>query len=119
MISKFIRVNGTGRVTTQGGYRDIFVHGYFYGYGYYFIVHQDLQDSELVTVSEASTGYQLQDESYYTIEDALYFARIFLEKKKCYLPTSISHTLVKTQRNFLKINTQILKTLAIDTALWL
>lgn len=119
MISNFIEVNGIGTVTTKQGYRDVFVYGYFTKWGRWtFIVHQDVNHPEYVTVSEASTGYQLKDENYYSVEDALYFALSFIEEKHYYFATSVSDVLVKTQTDLLKRNTSP-QTLAIDTTLWL
>lgn len=117
---KFIRVNGTGTVATNKGYQDVFVHGYFTMWNRWsFIVHQDVEDPNLITVSEASTGYRLQDENYYTIEDAFYFAIPFIVGKQYRFATSVGNELVRTQTNLLKRNTTNLQTIAIDTALWL
>lgn len=119
-ISNFIEVNGIGTVTTKKGYRDIFVYGYFTKWGRWsFIVHQDVRNPELITVSEASTGYCLRDENYHSIEDALHFALSFIGEKHYYFATSVGDILVETQTNLLKRNTTNLQTLAIDTALWL
>lgn len=119
-ISNFIEVNGIGTIITNNGYRDVFVYGYFTKWGRWsFIVHQDVRNPKLVTVSEASTGYCLRDESYYTVEDALHFALPFIEEKHYYFATSVGDVLVRTQTNLLKRNTTNLQTLAIDTALWL
>lgn len=116
---KLIRVNGTGTVATTRGYRDVFVHGYFTMWNWSFIIHQDVSDPELITVSEASTGYRLKDENYYTIEDALHFVLPFILEKRYYFATSVDRVLVKTQTNLLRRNTTNLQTLSIDTALWL
>lgn len=119
-ISNFIEVNGIGTIATKKGYRDVFVYGYFTKWGRWsFIVHQDVRNPKLVTVSEASTGYRLRDEDYYSVEDALHFALPFIEEKHYYFATSVGDVLVKTQTNLLKRNTTNLQTLAIDTALWL
>lgn len=119
-ISNFIEVNGIGTVVTKKGYRDIFVYGYFTKWDRWsFIVHQDVRNPKLITVSEASTGYCLRDESYHSIEDALHFALPFIEEKHYYFATSVGVILVETQTNLLKRNTTNLQTLAIDTALWL
>ena len=115
---RFIEVNGIGTVATKRGYRDVFVYGYFTRWGWSFIVHQDVRYPELVTVSEASTGYQLREENYYTVEDALHFALPFIDEKRYYFATSVGHVLVQTQCNLLKRNTTNLQTLAIDTSLW-
>lgn len=116
---KFIRVSGFGTVATVKGYVDVLVYGYFNMWGRWtFIVHQDTENPNLVSVSEASTGYRLQDENYYTIEDALYFAIPFIESKMYRFATTTSRVLVQTQTNLLRRNTN-LQTLAIDTALWL
>lgn len=120
MISDFVEVNGIGTITTKQGYRDVFVYGYFTKWGRWsFIVHQDVRNPELITVSEASTGYHLRDENYYSVEDALHFALPFIEEKHYYFATSVGDVLVRTQTNLLKRNTTNLQTLAIDTALWL
>lgn len=119
-ISNFIEVNGIGTVATKKGYRDIFVYGYFTKWSRWsFIVHQDVRNPKLITVSEASTGYCLRDGSYHSIEDALHFALPFIEEKHYYFATSVGVILVETQTNLLKRNTTNLQTLAIDTALWL
>lgn len=114
----FIRVNGIGTVATKDGYRDVFVYGYFIKYRWAFIVHQDTEDPTYVAVSEASTGYQLRNEVYYTIEDALHYALPFIDEKQYYFETSVGDTLVRTQTNLFRRNTN-LQTLSIDTALWL
>lgn len=116
----FIVVNGTGTVATPKGYRDVFVHGYFTMWNRWsFIVHQDVGDPNLITVSEVSTGYRLRDENYYTVEDALHFAIPFIMEKQYYFATSVSNVLVSTQTNLLRRNTTNLQTTAIDTLLWL
>lgn len=121
MTFKFIPVNGTGTVALKnGGYCDVFVYGYFTKWNRWsFIVHQDLNDPELITVSEASTGYQLRDESYYSVEDALHFSLPFIEEKHYYFATYIARVLVKTRTNLLSRNTVNLQTIAMDTVLWL
>lgn len=119
-ISNFIEVNGIGTVATKKGYRDVFVYGYFTKWGRWsFIVHQDVENPKLITVSEASTGYCLRDENYHSVEDALHFALPFIEEKHYYFATFVGVILVETQTNLLKRNTTNLQTLAIDTALWL
>ena len=116
---RFVRVNGTGTVATTKGYVDVFVHGYFTMWDWWsFIVHQDTEDPNLITVSEASTGYRLQAENYYTVEDALHFAVPFIEDKRYRFATTTSRVLVATQTNLLKRNTTNLQTLAINSALW-
>lgn len=120
MISDFVEVNGIGTIATKQGYRDVLVYGYFTKWGRWsFIVHQDVGNPELITVSEASTGYRLGNENYYSVEDALHFSLPFIEKKRYYFATSVGGVLVRTQTNLLKRNTTNLQTLAIDTALWL
>lgn len=118
-ISNFIEVNGIGTIATKNGYQDTFVYGYFKKYRWFFIVHKDLDNPEFVTVSEASTGRLLKEESYYTVEDALHFALPFIREKHYYFATSVGDVLVETQTNLLKRNTTNLQTLAIDTILWL
>lgn len=119
-ISNFIEVNGTGTIVLRGGtVRDVFVYGYFTQHGRWFIVHRDTEDMRYFTVSEASTGARLICENYYEVEDALYFARPFIDSKKLYFATAIGDTLVRTQKNLLRRNTTGLQTLAIDTALWM
>lgn len=118
-ISNFIEVNGIGTVATKSGYRDVFVYGYFKKWNWWFMVHRDIKDPRYLTVSEASTGRQLRAETYYTIEDALYFALPFIEEKHYYFATTVGDTLVRTQCNLFKRNTTNLQTLAIDTVLWM
>lgn len=116
---KFVRVNGTGTVLTTKGYRDVFVHGYLRFDRWAFIVHQDVLDPEFIAVSEASTGYSLKDESYYSIKDALHFVLPLIYEKRYHFATSVGDVLVKTRCNLLGRNTTNLQTLAIDTALWM
>lgn len=119
-LTKFVEVNGTGVVRMlDGTYRDVFVYGYFNYDRWSFIVHRDTDDPALFTVSEASTGSLLKLECYYTVEDALYYAYQMCERKHYYFATTVSDILVKTQQNLRKSNTTNLRTLAIDTALWL
>lgn len=118
-ISNFIEVNGIGTVATKKGYRDVLVYGYFIWSRWSFIVHQEIENPELITVSEASTGYRLRHENYSSIEDALHFALPFIEDKRYYFATSVGDVLIRTQTNLLKRNTTNLQTLAIDVALWL
>ena len=118
-ISDFIEVNGIGSVMTKQGVRDVFVYGYFTAWDRFsLIVHSDVLHPEYCTVSEASTGCRLQDETYYTVEDALYFAQPFVLAKHYYFATAIGNWLVKTQKNLLSRNTTLLQTLAIDSLLW-
>lgn len=115
----FIEVNGIGSVRTRKGVRDVFVYGYFTVWNRFsFIVHSDVRHPEFFAVSEASTGCRLLDETYYSIEDALYYAYPFIVSKHYYFATAISNWLVKTQKNLLKRNTTLLQTLAIDSLLW-
>lgn len=115
---EYFPVNGTGTITLRSGKRDVFVHGYIRCWKmWYFIVHQDADDPELITVSEASTGYRLQDEKYYTVEDALYFAIPFIEKKRYLLATRIDRILVAERCNLLKRNIN-LQTVAMNVLLW-
>lgn len=119
-ISNFIEVNGTGSIVLRDGTAcDVFVYGYFTQQGRWFIVHRDIEDIRYLAVSEASTGARLIRENYYEVEDALYFARPFIDSKKLYFATAIGDTLVRTQKNLLQRNTTGLQTLAIDTALWM
>ena len=117
--SNFIEVNGIGTVATNKGYRDVFVYGYFKKWHWWFMVHADLENPEYVTVSEASTGRKLRDESYYTVEDALYFSLPFINEKRYYFSTRVGDILVKTQCDLSKRNTTNLQTLAIDSVLWM
>ena len=126
MTFKLVCVDGVGTVAVRnGGYRDVNVKGYFVHGNlsrwdkWYFIIHQDLKNPEFLTVSEASTGRQLQAETYYTVEDALYFAIPFIRGKHTQFSTSVGDILVRTKTNLLARNTTNLQTLAIDTALWL
>ena len=119
MISNFIEVNGIGSVMTKKGVRDVFVYGYFTVWDRFsFIVHADVWHPEFCTVSEASTGCRLLDETYYSVEDALYYAYPFILSKHYYFATAIGNWLVRTQKNLLKRNTTLLQTLAIDSLLW-
>lgn len=118
-ISNFIEVNGIGSVMTKKGVCDVFVYGYFTVWDRFsFIVHADVCHPEFCTVSEASTGCRLLDETYYSVEDALYYAYPFILSKHYYFATAIGDRLVKTQKNLLKRNTTLLQTLAIDSLLW-
>lgn len=118
-ISNFIEVNGIGSVMTKKGVRDVFVYGYFTVWNRFsFIVHSDVWHPEFCTVSEASTGCRLLDETYYSVEDALYYSYPFILSKHYYFATAIGDWLVKTQKNLLKRNTTLLQTLAIDSLLW-
>lgn len=115
-ISNFIEVNGIGTIATRKGYQDVFVYGYFTMWNRWsFIVHSYLENPELITVSEASTGYALLNEAYYTIEDALHFIIPFIERKHYCFATRVGDVLVKTQTNLRNRNTTNLQTLAIDT----
>lgn len=115
-ISNFIEVNGIGTIATRKGYQDVFVYGYFTKWNRWsFIVHSHLENPELITVSEASTGYALLNEAYYTIEDALHFIIPFIERKHYCFATKVGDVLVKTQTNLRNRNTTNLQTLAIDT----
>ena len=116
--SNFIEVNGMGTVSTKVGYLDVFVYGYFTCFGRWFMVHQDVIRPEFVTVSEASTGFSLKDEQYYSIEDALHFAIPFIKEKRYHFATSIGNALVFTKTNLLGRNTTNLQTLAINTLIW-
>lgn len=114
-----ILVNGTGTVVMSNNeVRDVSVVGYFKKFHWWFIIHFDVDTPEYLTVSEASTGRQLRDETYYTIEDALYFAIPYIEEKRFYFSTRVGDILVDTQCNLLKRNTTNLQTLAIDS-LWM
>ena len=118
-ISNFIEVNGIGSVMTKKGVCDVFVYGYFTVWNRFsFIVHADVWHPEFCTVSEASTGCRLLDETYYSVEDALYYSYTFILSKHYYFATAIGDWLVKTQKNLLKRNTTLLQTLAIDSLLW-
>lgn len=120
MTFNFVEVNGVGTVAAITGYCDVFVYGYFTKWGRWsFIVHQDVQNPKLVTVSEASTGYRVRNETYFSIEDALHFSLPFIEDKHYHFATSVGKVLMKTGTDLLKRNTTNLQTLAIDTALWL
>lgn len=118
-ISNFIEVNGIGSVMTNKGVCDVFVYGYFTVWNRFsFIVHADVQHPEFCTVSEASTGCRLLDETYYSVEDALYFSYPFILSRHYHFATAISDRLVKTQKNLLRRNTTLLQTIAIDSLLW-
>lgn len=118
-ISNFIEVNGIGSVMTKKGVCDVFVYGYFTVWNRFsFIVHADVRHPEFCTVSEASTGCRLLDETYYSVEDALYYAYPFILSRRYYFATAISDRLVETQKNLLRRNTTLLQTIAIDSLLW-
>lgn len=120
MTSNFIEVNGIGTIETTKGFCDVFVYGYFQKWDrWFFIVHQDIENPKYITVSEASTGRRLQNENYYTVEDALYFAVPFIEKMKHYFATSVGNILVKTKTDLLNRNTTNTQTLAISSLLWM
>lgn len=111
---------GTGVVRMRdGSYRDVQVYAYFTFNRWKFIIHRCLEEPQYFTVSEASTGYRLQDESYYEVSDALHFALQFCEKKKYYFATTVGDTLVNTQTSVCSVNTTGIRTPAIHTALWL
>lgn len=115
LTSNFIEVNGIGTISTRKGYQDVFVYGYFTKWNRWsFIVHANLEYPELISVSEASTGYLLLDEAYYTVEDALHFIMPFIERKHYCFATRVGDVLVKTQTNLLNRNTTNLQTLAIN-----
>lgn len=120
MISDFIRLNGFGKITLEDySIVDTFVYGYFKAYRWHFIVHQDVDDPEMLSVSEASTGCCLHSTvNYEDVEDALYYELPFINTKKYYFATSVGDFLVKSRCNLLKENLGV-RTLAIDTALWI
>lgn len=114
MTSNFIEVNGVGIVATLYGYQDVFVYGYFKMWNWWFIVHQDVETPQYVTVSEASTGRRLLNETYYNVEDALYFAVPFIKEKRHRFATTINNHLVKAKLSLLENNTSNLRTLALN-----
>ena len=114
----FVDINGIGKVRTGRGFRDAYIYGYFKKWHWTFIVHQSLEDPRYVTVSEASTGCILQDECYYSVEDALYYALPFIEQKHYYFATAVGDKLVRWQVNLLGINSTGLQTPAIYLMLW-
>lgn len=114
MTSNFIEVNGVGIVATLYGYQDVFVYGYFKMWNWWFIVHQDVETPQYVTVSEASTGRRLLNETYYNVEDALYFAVPFIKEKRYHFATTINNHLVKAKLSLLENNTSNLRTLALN-----
>lgn len=116
----FVRVDGFGTVATLNGYQDVFVYGYFTMWdNWKFFVHADADDPSLITVSEASTGFSLKKESYYTVEDALYYALPFIREKRFYFSTTVGKVLLRTKTELSSRNTTNLQTAAIDTLLWL
>jgi len=119
-ISNFVEVNGIGKIHLKNhDCADVFVYGYFKMFNWHFIVHQDIEDPEHIVVSEASTGCLLQSKTNYeTVEDALYFEIPIIQAKRYYFATSVGNILVAYQKNLLKENLG-LRTLAIDTALWM
>lgn len=117
-ISNFVEVNGIGKVRTGRGLCDVYVYGYFTKWRWTFIVHQYIEDPQYVTVSEASTGCRLQDECYFTPEDALFYALPFIEQKHYYFATAVGDRRVKWQTDLEKANSTLLQTPAIHLALW-
>ena len=118
--SNFVEVNGMGKIHLRNHtIADVFVYGYFQMFRWHFIVHQDIEDPEHLVVSEASSGCCLQDKTnYLSVEDALYYELPLIQSKQYYFATSVGNILVKYRKNLLKENLG-LRTLAIDTALWL
>lgn len=117
-LINFVEVNGIGKIRTGRGLRDVYIYGYFTMWHWTFIVHQYIEDPQYVTVSEASTGCRLQDECYYTTEDALYYAVPFIREKRYYFATSVGSRLVHWQLSLKDINSTGLQTPAIHLALW-
>lgn len=116
----FVRVDGFGTVAIQNGYCDVFVYGYFTMWDRWkFFVHADVDDPSLITVSEASTGFSLKKECYYTVEAALYYALPFIREKRFYFSTTVGNVLRRTMTELSSRNTTNLQTAAIDTLLWL
>ena len=116
----FSNINGFGKIHLQNHTcMDVFVYGQLEMVGRHFIIHQDIDDLEYLVVSEASTGCILQNEYHYeTVEDALHYEIPRIRAKQYYFATSVGNILVAYQMNLLKENLG-LRTLAIDTALWL
>lgn len=112
----FVPINGVGSVMTKQGPQDVYVHGIFKMWHWYFIVHQDVSSPEFFVVSEASTGMSVNNEMYYTIEDALYYVLPLIESKRYYFATAVGSKLISTQTNLLKRNIGL--TLTIDSVLW-
>lgn len=103
----FVLSNGIGSVRSApyGKLRDVEVLAYFTMWRWTFIIHRDLKEPQYLTVSEASTGLQLIEESYYTIEDALWFVLPFIEAKHYYFATAVNNNCVKYRCNLLSRNT--------------
>lgn len=117
-IINFAEVNGFGTVHTKIGYQDTFVFGYFKKWHWTFIVHRNVLRPELITVSEASTGYNLANKCFYDVEEALCFSASFLDDKRYYLSTTVGDILVKTKCDLLRRN-RSLQTIGVDTLLWM
>lgn len=119
-ISNFVELNGVGKIHLKDHtIADVFVYGFFKMFRWYFIVHQDITDPEHLVVSEASTGCCLQNKiNYATVEDALYYELPRIQAKRYYFATAVGDILTEHQKNLLKENLS-LRTLAIDTALWM
>ena len=114
----FVEVNGIGTVRMRSGEtRDVFVYGYFRMFNWAFMVHADVETPEYCTVSEASTGCRLENETYYTVDDALYYAIPFIENKRYYFATRVGEMRVHFRQNLEARNTTLLQTLAIDSLL--
>lgn len=114
----FTEVNGTGSIRLQNGKtRDVFVYGYFKMFHWWFIVHQDIDYPDYVTVSEASTGQLLIPCCYENAEMALSYAVAMIENKRYHFATAVGDQLVRFKCNLLRRNSSPL-TLAISS-LWI
>ena len=98
---------------------DTFICGYFKMFNWHFIVHRDFDDLEHFIVSEASSGCCLQgEENYYTATDAFHLSIPLIRAKRYHFATSVGDILVKYKMDLLRENLGV-RTLAIDTALWM
>ena len=113
-IIEVYRAVGDGLVTlADGSIRSVEVEGLIRKGRWWFIVHHDIMEPQYLTISEASTGFQLKQETYYAFEDALYFGLPFIDEKYFHIATKVGNSLVKTQRSLLSHNLTLRRAYAI------
>lgn len=118
-ISDYHRVEFPGKVRMRNKtFADVNVMAYFKMFRWYFIIHSDCDTPEYLAVSEASSGCNLGYDTYYEVEDALYFAIPIIEKQHYRFATLVSNILVENQYNLTKINLGGISP-AIYSTLWL
>ena len=109
---KLFLITGTGSVRCKDGLlHDVEVVAHFTMWEWAFMIHRDVLSPELFTVSEASTGLNLNGDNYYTIDDALYFSLPFIERKRYHFATITNRACVKYKCNLRNRNTTGLTTL--------